>query len=222
MVPIRDINPSRSFPLITAALIATNCWIFVEHYEEGAGFVHALNRLGYVPAEGFSWERALSSMFMHGGWLHLLFNMWTLWVFGDNVEDGLGKVGYTGLYLGAGIGAIGLHHLLYPLSEVPVVGASGAISGVMGAYLVLYPRARVYTWIPPWFFTALSARVFLILWFVLQLVQGTLDRFVNLVEGDTAGVAFWAHVGGFVVGWGVAQVFPRRPHPSEWQDLGLG
>lgn len=219
MVPIRDVNPSRSFPLFTVAIIAANCWLFVDAYEEGSAFVHALHRLGYIPAEGFSWEKALSSMFMHGGWLHLIFNMWTLWVFGDNVEDALGKVGYLALYVGAGIGAILLHHFLYPASEVPVVGASGAISGVMGAYLVFYPHARIYAWVPPWFFKVFSARVFLGLWFVFELLQGVFDRFVNWVEGDTAGVAFWAHVGGFLAGLAGAWFFPRPSPRRDWEEL---
>ncbi|MCX7605775.1 MAG: rhomboid family intramembrane serine protease [Bacteroidia bacterium] len=220
MLPLRDINPSRAFPLLTGMIIAINAWVFIEHYQEGVFFEEALYQLGYIPALGFSLERAITSMFMHGSWAHLLFNMWTLWVFGDNIEEALGKLGYLLLYAAAGVGAVLLHSFLYPTSEVPVVGASGAISGVMGAYLSLYPRARILTWVPPWFITSLPARVFLILWFVLQVVQGVVDRYLNWMMGEASGVAFWAHVGGFGVGWGLA-VFLRdsRLERDSWADL---
>ncbi|RMF50338.1 MAG: rhomboid family intramembrane serine protease [Bacteroidetes bacterium] len=140
--------------------------------------------------------------------------MWTLWVFGDNIEEALGKVGYALLYVGSGIGAVLTHAALYPSSEVPVVGASGAISGVMGAYLVLYPRARILTWIPPWFITVLSAKFFLGLWFFLQLIQGIVDHFINWVAGAASGVAFWAHVGGFAVGWLFTRLIGGREQPT--------
>lgn len=211
MIPLRDINPSRAFPLLTGLIILINVVIFVQNYEGSVLFEERIYELGYIPALGFSWERAISSMFMHGGWLHLFFNMWTLWVFGDNVEDRLGKVGYALLYFLSGLGALLTHVALYPFSEVPVVGASGAISGVMGAYLVLFPRAQVWTWIPPFYFTQLSAKFFLVLWFVIQLTEGIIDRLTNwVVEGGASGVAFWAHVGGFVVGWVIARLWPQE------------
>lgn len=221
MIPLRDINPSRSFPLITGAIIGVNIWLFVQHYTEGPLFAEALHTLGYIPAEPFSPERALSSMFMHGSWAHLLFNMWALWVFGDNIEDTLGKVGYTLLYFVSGFAALLTHVGLYPHSEVPVVGASGAISGVMGAYLVLFPHAKIWTYFPPIYFTSLSARVFLILWFGLQLAQGILDKFSEWVAGTAGGIAFWAHVGGFVAGWLVARLMRPKPSSVErWDYLG--
>ncbi|GIV25298.1 MAG: rhomboid family intramembrane serine protease [Bacteroidia bacterium] len=205
MLPLRDVNPSHSTPILTWLLIAANVGVFW-HYHDPALFEEAIYQLGYIPAEGFSLEKALTSMFMHGGWGHLFFNMWTLWVFGDNVEDALGKVGYALLYVSSGIGAVLTHAALYPFSETPIVGASGAISGVMGAYLVLYPRAEILTWVPPWFLTVFSARFFLVLWFVLQLLQGIADQFVNWIGGAAAGIAFWAHVGGFAVGWMLSRI----------------
>lgn len=221
MIPLRDINPSRSFPLITGAIIGINLWYFLQYYTEGPYFAEALQEVGYIPAEPFSMEKVLSSMFMHGSWAHLLFNMWALWVFGDNVEDTLGKVGYTILYLLSGTAALLTHVWLYPDSEVPVVGASGAISGIMGAYLVLFPRAKIWAYFPPIYFTTISARFFLILWFVLQLVEGILDKFNEWIEGVAGDIAFWAHVGGFVAGWLFTRLF--RPKPSDverWDYLG--
>lgn len=206
MLPLRDVNPSRSFPILTFFIIALNVWFFWENYQSNETFAEALLEYGYVPAAPFSMERVLTSMFMHGSWLHLILNMWVLWVFGDNVEDALGKVGYLLLYLTSGLGALVTHVVLYSHSEVPVVGASGAISGVMGAYLVLFPHAKIWTYVPPFYLTRLSARFFLILWFVLQLVQGILDKLAEIMLGAAGGIAFAAHVGGFVVGWALASL----------------
>lgn len=221
MIPIRDINPSHSFPLVTGLLIATNVWLFLQHYDGTEAFAEALLELGYIPAEPFSLEKALSSMFMHGSWAHLIFNMWALWVFGDNIEDALGKVRYAVLYLVSGLAALGVHVFVYPSSEVPVVGASGAISGVMGAYLVLFPHAKIWTYFPPLYFTSLSARFFLVMWFVFQLIQGVLDRISEWIAGEAGGIAFWAHVGGFVAGWLLARLLysPRR-ESDRWNYLG--
>ncbi|MCX8112462.1 MAG: rhomboid family intramembrane serine protease [Bacteroidia bacterium] len=220
MLPIRDINRSRSFPLLTALIIGANIWFFVQNYDSGEGLAEALLTLGYIPSDPFSVEKAFTSMFMHGSWAHLLFNMWALWVFGDNVEDVLGKVAYGLLYLGSGLGALFTHILLYPLSEVPVVGASGAISGVMGAYLVLFPHAKIWTYIPPFFFTSLSARVFLVMWFVIQVAHGIVDKLTDWIVGVAGGIAFWAHIGGFAVGWLAALLLrPKDPYESGWTYL---
>ncbi|MCS7163020.1 MAG: rhomboid family intramembrane serine protease [Bacteroidia bacterium] len=212
MIPLRDINPSRSLPLFTVLLIGTNVGLFWKYSTGDIPFEQVILQLGYLPAEGFSLERAITSMFMHGSWLHLLLNMWFLWVFGDNVEDALGRLGFLVLYGLSGLGALGLHGYLYAHSEVPVVGASGAISGIMGAYLVLFPRAQILAWVPPLYFTTLSSRFFLGLWFVLQVIEGLLDKWSGWRIGEAGGVAFWAHIGGFVVGWIVAQVW------SGWRD----
>jgi rhomboid family protein len=166
------------------------------------------------------WLSILSSMFLHAGWLHLLGNMLFLWIFGDNVEDALGRVGYLGFYLLGGIAAGALQFVLAPNSTIPNVGASGAIAAVLGAYIVLYPRARIVTAV--FFFLIalieLPAVVVLGLWFALQLFQG-----VSALGTDVnSGVAFWAHVGGFVFGVAVAFVFlrgRRRPAPPVFPSM---
>ncbi|MCS7297828.1 MAG: rhomboid family intramembrane serine protease [Bacteroidia bacterium] len=220
MIPLRDINPSHSFPLLTAAFITLNVWIFVENYESSERFAEALFELGYAPVDPFSIKKAFTSMFMHGSWIHLLLNMWVLWVFGDNVEDVLGKVGYVILYITSGLSALFMHILLYPHSEVPVVGASGAISGVMGAYLVLFPHAKIWTFFPPFYLTTLSARFFLVLWFFIQLIQGIVDKLVDWIAGQAGGIAFWAHIGGFGAGWLLALLLqPKRAGSERWDYL---
>jgi hypothetical protein len=179
-----------------------------------------------APAAVPSLLTLLTCVFLHGGWLHFLGNMWFLWVFGDNVEDRLGHGGYLAFYLGAGVVASLAHLLANPASPVPTIGASGAVAGVMGAYMLLYPRARVLAAIPIFFFLHLMvvpAPLFLGIWFVLQLFQG-----VASVTGTMArGVAWWAHIGGFAVGagavWALARlgilrgaVGLRRPGMDQW------
>lgn len=211
MIPLRDLNPSSQFPFLTFLIIAVNALFFAESYTGSEDFIESILKLGYIPAEGFSLERALSSMFMHGSWAHLISNMWVLWVFGDNVEDVLGKLGYVILYFLSGFAALFMHVLLYPNSTVPVVGASGAISGVMGAYMVLFPHARIWTYFPPFYFASLSARFFAIFWFLIQLIQGILDKMVGWIAGTASGIAFWAHIGGFLAGWLLARFLRGRP-----------
>ncbi|MCS6895273.1 MAG: rhomboid family intramembrane serine protease [Bacteroidia bacterium] len=188
-------------------------WFFLQYYTDTEAFSEALLDLGYIPAEPFSLTKAFTSMFMHGSWGHLIFNMWALWVFGDNVEDVLGKIWYGIVYFASGLVALMTHAYLYSESLVPVVGASGAISGIMGAYLTLFPRAKILAYIPPLFFQMISARFFLVLWFILQLLQGVIDKLSNWVSGETGGIAFWAHIGGFAGGWLLSQL--ARPSPSE-------
>jgi hypothetical protein len=157
---------------------------------------------------------ALTSMFLHGGWMHLIGNMWYLWIFGDNVEDRLGHVPYLLFYVAAGLAAALVHYLTDPHSTVPTVGASGAIAGVLGGYAVAFPRARVITLVPlfPFFVQvmALPALLVLGLWFVLQFFNGALS-----LGGAGGGIAFWAHVGGFVFGllamMAAGAARPRRP-----------
>ena len=153
-----------------------------------------------------------SSMFLHGGWMHLLGNMWYLWIFGDNVEDRFGHAGFLGFYLASGVASAALHVGTHPDSWTPTVGASGAIAGVLGAYLVSYPKARVITLVPlfPFFqVMALPAVIVLGLWFVFQFFSGALA----LGMSGAGGVAWWAHVGGFAFGMLVAFVVPRRREP---------
>jgi len=211
MIPLRDANPSHSFPFVTVGLIAANTLIFF--YEMGLG--PALNRFilsyGFVPAVYFHlshnepWNLParflpmVTSMFLHGGLMHLIGNMWTLWIFGDNVEERLGRGRYLLYYLVCGLAACYLHYLTGPRSGVPVVGASGAIAGVMGGYFVLFPRARIVTLVPIFIFLqimTLPAVFFLAFWFFIQLLNGT----VASAASFGGGVAWWAHVGGFIAG----------------------
>jgi membrane associated rhomboid family serine protease len=151
-------------------------------------------------------------MFMHGGWGHIIGNMWFLWLFGNNVEDAMGRVRFVVFYLLSGVGAAMAQVFADPASPVPMVGASGAISGIMGAYIVLYPRVRVFTFIPLGFYMtsiALPAWVMLGYWMALQVLGG----FASI--GQAGGVAFWAHAGGFVVGLALIKLFARRDYTAE-------
>ena len=212
MIPLRDINPSRSTPVVTLALIVMNTVVFLYQLSlERTAQLALLNGLGFVPARlplalrspEMSFVDALlplwTSMFLHGGFLHLLGNMWFLWVFGDNVEDRLGHLRFLVFYLLCGAGAGVTHALVELQSTVPTVGASGAVSGVLGAYFVLFPRSRVITLVPLVFVfltVRLPAMVVLGYWFLIQFFSG-----LGTLGGDqTAGVAWWAHIGGFVFG----------------------
>ncbi|HEU4883841.1 MAG TPA: rhomboid family intramembrane serine protease, partial [Longimicrobium sp.] len=155
--------------------------------------------------EGPGWSALFTSMFMHGGWAHILGNMLFLWVFGNNIEDSMGHFRFLVFYLVCGLAATFTHIYFSPASNMPMVGASGAISGIMGAYILLYPGAKVRTWFPPIFFPRIRAFFFLLLWFVLQLYEG-LEMQPTAEEG---GVAVWAHIGGFVAGLLLIKAFDR-------------
>ena len=152
----------------------------------------------------------LTSMFLHASWLHLIGNMWVLWIFGDNIEDYLGHFPYLLFYLVSGFAAAVAHILLNVGSRVPSVGASGAIAGVMGAYFVLYPRARVLIWFPPIFFFHLPAWLVLGYWFFMQFLSGAATSIAETSQTG-GGIAFWAHVGGFVTGIVLIKLLPERP-----------
>ncbi|HWO89539.1 MAG TPA: rhomboid family intramembrane serine protease [Gemmatimonadales bacterium] len=179
-----------------------------------------------VVDEGRAVHHVLTSMFLHGSWMHILGNMWFLWIFGNNVEDSMGRLRFVVFYLLSGIGAAAAQVLSDPASIVPMVGASGAISGVMGAYVILYPRVRVYTLVPIGFFLttiALPAWVMLGYWMLLQ-VLGGLPQLAGVSEG---GVAFWAHIGGFVVGAATIKLFSRPEYIAEhrarqWRPQRMG
>ncbi len=220
MIPIRDTTPSRNVPVVNTALIGVNVLVFMYEMALGPDLDRMLYIYGLVPARYsidqlaayFSFGQQvfsfLSFMFLHGGFLHLLGNMWTLYIFGDNVEDKLGPLRYLIFYLLCGLTSGLSHMLVNPHSNVPTIGASGAIAGVMGAYFLLYPHARILTLIPififPWF-VEIPAYFFLGLWFVLQ--------FLNAAGSHSAvgGVAWWAHVGGFVFGMLFLKVFLLLP-----------
>lgn len=222
MIPIRDENPSGSVPVVTRALIAVNAGVFVYELMLGPGIAEFFFRFGLVPAritlaiaEGTEPAAApaltfVTSMFLHGGWMHLLGNMWYLWIFGDNLEDRMGKLRYLVFYLAGGLVAAGVQYVLHSTSRVPTVGASGAVAAVLGGYALLYPGARVFTLLPifPFFqIVPLPAVLVLGLWFVLQFFSGALA----LGVGASGGVAWWAHIGGFGFGLLVVRMFARPP-----------
>jgi membrane associated rhomboid family serine protease len=149
-------------------------------------------------------------MFLHASWGHVIGNMWFLWIFGDNVEDYLGHFKYLVFYLLSGVAASFTHILLNPNSRIPSVGASGAIAGVLGAYFILYPRARVLTWFPPFFLFYLPSWLMLGYWFLIQFLSGAATSIAETSQ-TTGGVAFWAHVGGFIAGILFIKLFPERP-----------
>lgn len=209
MIPLKDDNPTTRFPWLTILLIATNIAVFAYELTLGPNELQALmNEWGFTASRAFGdapdalWPAtALTSMFLHAGWLHVLGNMLYLWIFGNNVEDRLGHFGFAVFYLAAGIIAIAAQSAINPASALPMVGASGAVAGMLGAYVVLYPRARVLTLIPIFIIFELAAlpAVFIIgFWFVMQLAQGI--GALASTQSAVAGVAFFAHIGGFVAG----------------------
>jgi len=214
MIPLKDINPSRSFPIVNLAIIlaCSVVWLYevsLEDYE----FNHFIYNFGLVPAEVFSKPYQLfTHMFLHGSWLHIIGNMWFLWVFGDNVEDRLGKFKYLLFYVLCGLGAAVIQSLVSFLTgavHVPMVGASGAISGVLGAYLYLFPHARILALVPVFFFLTfmeLPAVFFIGMWVFIQIINGL----ITLPFASMGGVAWFAHIGGFFVGYKLVRVFYRR------------
>jgi len=220
MFPIRDHNPSTKVPYVTYALIATNVLVFLSYwslFSDDRALLEFYSNWALVPgwaSNGQNTYTFLTSTFLHGGFLHLAGNMLFLWIFGDNLEEELGHVGFLLFYLAAGIGANVLHVLSAPDSMVPLVGASGSIAGVMGAYLLIYPRAKVdVLFIFVIFFKVWSIPAWIMLgvWFVLQLVNGAGS------DASVGGVAYWAHVGGFLIGLVLAlPVWLRRGGPGYW------
>jgi len=219
MIPLRDTIPSQSFPVVNISLIIVNSLVFFLELSLGGQLGEFISIFGVVPSRfmdsltggdvtGLTIVPMFTSMFLHAGWFHLIFNMLYLWIFGDNVEDALGHFRYLLFYILCGLGATLTHVFLSPLADVPVVGASGAIAGVLGAYLLLYPRSRVLTLVPFFFFylVEIPALVFLGLWFVIQFLSGLL----TVGTEASAGVAWWAHVGGFLTGMILLFPFRRR------------
>lgn len=220
MIPIRDDVRASTFSLVNYLLIAANILVFVYELSLGNRLDGFIFQWAMVPAEVTTapfqggpgnpptFATLFTSMFLHGGWEHLLGNMLFLWVFGDNVEDAMGRLRYLVFYLVSGLAAAAAQILVTPDSSLPSLGASGAISGVLGAYLVLYPRARVLTWVPVLIFLVfrLPAVVFLGLWFFFQFVRGL----AAVGDASMGGVAWWAHIGGFVAGLVLVGVFRRR------------
>src|SRR6202045_407085 len=227
MIPLRDDTPRFSTPYVTYFLVALNTLVFLYELSIGAQSHRALNRFifefGVVPERvtgaisgvpHFNLTGAfltiLTSMFLHASWLHIIGNMWVLWIFGDNIEDYLGHFPFLLFYLVSGFAAAVAHILLNAGSRVPSVGASGAVAGVMGAYFVLYPRARVLIWFPPIFLFHLPAWLVLGYWFFVQFLSGAATSIAETSQ-TSGGIAFWAHVGGFVAGIVMIKLLPERP-----------
>jgi membrane associated rhomboid family serine protease len=222
MIPLRDTATTKSFPSATVALIGANFLLFIQELRASPDFLQRIIfAYGLVPDQFMHWVQLggsplslarvlplVTSMFLHGGWLHLLGNMLYLWIFGDVVEDRLGHGRFVAFYLVCGIAAGLLQCFFDPESPVPTVGASGAIAGVLGAYLMTSPRAKIMTFVPvffiPWIIE-IPAVVFLILWFAAQVISGlfSMGRALN------GGVAWWAHVGGFVAGMLLVMIVPK-------------
>ncbi len=222
MFPLKDDNPTRITPIVTWVLIAANVMVFLYQVSLAPGasqlFVY---QFGTIPAVVTGLRRlpasiatippvlsVFTSMFLHGGWMHLIGNMWFLWIFGNNIEEAMGRLRYLGFYLLCGFLASWSHILSNTGSILPSIGASGAIAGILGAYIMLYPRARVLTLIPLFFFVRfvyLPAGLILGYWFLIQVLSGSMAG-----RQDAGGVAFWAHIGGFVAGMLLVGLFKKK------------
>lgn len=215
MLPLRDVIPSRTTPVVTVGLILANVVVFVYELSlPGRELTQFFYTRGLVPAH-FTWAAALSSMFLHSGWLHIGGNMLSLWIFGDNVEDRMGHVRFLIFYLLVGLVANLAQTAADPASTVPLVGASGAIAGVMGAYFVTFPSSRILVLVFLLFFVdvvEIPALLYLGFWFLLQIVGGA-----GRIGDSGGGIAFWAHAGGFLAGIAGVWVFRRRDRQRvEW------
>jgi hypothetical protein len=213
MIPLRDDIPAQRFPVINTWLIIVNVLCFFYEFKLGPQAGRFLMENGFVPARFLALQAenffdlsrffpVISSLFLHGGLMHLISNMWMLWIFGDNVEDTLGHVRYLAFYLLCGAVSIFAQSFTAPHSTLPLIGASGAISGVLGAYLLTYPQARILTLVPLFIFfytIEIPAFFFLIFWFAVQFLQGYV-QLVNVGAMAQGGVAWWAHIGGFAAG----------------------
>ncbi len=222
MIPLRDVIPSRTTPYTTVTLIVLNILVFLYQFALGEQVNDFILHYGLVPA-AFSWVAVFTSMFLHGGFLHVGGNMLYLWIFGDNVEDRVGHGRFLVFYLLCGIAAALAQAIINPDSVVPMVGASGAVAGVMGAYFVLYPHSRVVTLIPLFVYfhvMEVPAIFFLGIWFLMQFLNGV-GSIATAVPGQAGGgIAFWAHVAGFLAGMIGVLVFrrPERQRVEWWHD----
>lgn len=225
MIPLQDLNPRKNPPIVTWALIISNVVIFLYLVKLPKEYLEIFYKTwGFIPALFFDpylrvltehpvyipYLTLITHLFLHGGWLHLIGNMWVLWIFGDNVEDRLGPIPFIFFYLTCGILASLIHAFFFSHSVTPLVGASGAISGIMGAYFRLFPFARILVLIPLLFipiFIEVPAFLFLGLWFLLQFYSGL---FSLALPGSIGGVAWFAHLGGFLAGFLMIKIFCRR------------
>jgi membrane associated rhomboid family serine protease len=209
MIPLKDDAPSSTFPFVILLLIFINIILFLHEVSLGKSLEPFIRNYAIIPTHFFSFKThnfsrfypLITSTFLHGSWLHLLGNMWFLWIFGDNIEHRMGHLRFPFFYLVCGIVSGLVHIYINPGSSIPSIGASGAISGILGAYFVLYPFSRVNTLVPIFFFfyfVKLPAFFFLGLWFLIQFFSGAIS--LSSTEAMTGGVAWWAHIGGFVAG----------------------
>ena len=223
MIPLRDVIPSRTTPVVTISLVILNALIFLYELSLGDQVNEFMFSFGLVPAY-FSWVNVVTSMFLHGGFLHAAGNMLYLWIFGDNVEDRMGHGRFLAFYLLCGIAAALAQTITVPNSMIPMVGASGAIAGVMGAYFVLYPHSRIVTLVTLlifWQIMEVPAVIFLGIWFLMQFLSGV-GSIASATAGEPAGgIAFWAHVAGFAAGVLGVMVFrrPERQRVEWWNEL---
>jgi len=231
MLPLRDLNPTRRVPVVTYLLIAANVLVFIWLFLQPEAALRGLfSRLAVVPANITQSPLAVDnmldlfrSMFFHGGWAHLLSNMLYLWLFGDNIEDRMGVVLYLVLYFFSGIAATLAQLVIDPGSTIPMIGASGAIAGVLGGYLVMFPGVRVQGIIPlGWFARRVTWPAWIVLgmWFVMQLLNGFIS--LGVQTAATGGVAFFAHIGGFVAGLVLSWIFMKlvpQPPPDHRREV---
>ena len=226
MLPLKDNIPAKNFPYVNIGLILINSAFFIYEMSYGPALDQLIFTLGFIPARFIAQQRetllnpagvlpVFSSMFLHANLVHLISNMWMLWIFGDNVEDCMGHGRYLLFFLLCGIASVFTQTISNPQSVIPMVGASGAISGVLGAYIITYPKARILTLVPIvilFYIIELPAYFFLGFWFLIQLIQGSLYS-LNSEQMAGGGVAWWAHVGGFAAGVMLLQVFRCK----DWQ-----
>ncbi len=222
MFPLRDTIPSRTFPFVTISIIIINFFVFFYELSLGPALSEFITSYGIIPVEfsNLSVKKPLqiiflifplfTSTFLHGGWMHIIGNMWYLWIFGDNIEDRTGHFRFLIFYLLCGMLAGMTHVLMNPHSSIPTVGASGAIAGVMGAYFLLFPRAKILTLVFLFIFIQIieiPAIFFLGFWILFQFISGSMS--VGLTE-NSGGVAWWAHIGGFLIGLILVMFFKKR------------
>jgi membrane associated rhomboid family serine protease len=230
MIPLWDKIPRSSWPVVTTAIIAANCFVFFQELTAGpAEREQIIAAYALIPARSTAFVEGVpvgftggvlpffTSMFLHGGWMHLIGNMWFLWLFGDNVEDRVGHWRYVLLYVAGGLAGAVTHWVFNPASQVPTVGASGAIAAVMGAYLITFPGARVVTLIPIIIFLTtveIPAYIILLYWLLLQFLSGAAS--VGVADPTQGGVAWFAHIGGFLAGIPLMLLLrkPRRTYYS--------
>jgi membrane associated rhomboid family serine protease len=223
LIPLRDVIPSRTTPYVTISIVVINSLVFLYQLSLGESVNEFVFTYGLVPAS-FSWVSVFTSMFVHGGFLHVAGNMLYLWIFGDNVEDRMGHGRFLAFYLLCGVAAAFVQAITIPDSRVPMVGASGAIAGVMGAYFILYPHSRIVTLITLivfWQIVEVPAIFFLGIWFLMQFLSGV-GSIATATSGHPAGgIAFWAHVAGFAAGVIGVFVFrqPERQRVEWWNDV---